>query len=217
MAPGTLTQLNWILDQNKFLTTEELARLRRVAEQNKNKAMKMGEVTPVRDWFLICVATETGLRVQEIADLRCGDIQTVENVRVVIVRCGKGGKSRPVIVRREFMEQAERFFAWKKKHGEAVGQNDPVFCGRGKPISKRALQKAYRRTIKRAEIVRPHGVGIHALRHTYASHLLKASNFNVPFVQRQMGHASIRTTEIYMHVLNVDAQRSVARLYPGGK
>ena len=78
---------------------------------------------------------------------------------------------------------------------------------------KRALQKSYKRSLERAGIKQAKGVGIHSLRHTYASFLLKASKFNLRLVQRQLGHESVKTTEIYAHVFDVDMEKALGRLY----
>ena len=80
-------------------------------------------------------------------------------------------------------------------------------------MGKRALQKSYQRSMDRAGITQPHGVGIHSLRHTYASFLYKASKGNLRLVQRQLGHASIKTTEIYAHLFDQEIQKAVSRLY----
>ena len=80
-------------------------------------------------------------------------------------------------------------------------------------MTKRALQKSYKRSLAKAGITQSRGVGIHSLRHTYASFLLKASKFNLRLVQRQMGHASSKTTEVYAHVFDQDMEKALERLY----
>lgn len=206
-------QGDWILDDRKFLSGAEVKKLVRTAEQHRDRALRTRRKTPVKDWFLVCVATETGLRVQEIADLRCGDIQSNGRQHFTVVRKGKFGKSRMVHVRKEFIEAAEEYLSWKEAQNEGVCSDAPMFCFAGKAMSKRALQKSYERSRVRAGIRQAHGVGIHSIRHTYASFLLKASRFNLRLVQRQLGHASLRTTEIYAHVFDADTQRAVGKLY----
>ena len=186
---------SWFLSQERFLTSSELKRLLRLTEQRKTEAMYDGKKTAVKEWFLITVATETGLRVQEIADLNCGDIHADGQWRMLSVRNGKGNKPRPVIVRKEFIAACHEFFAWKRKQGESTEREAPIFVTMGRRMTKRALQKAYERTLVRAGISQPQGVGIHSLRHTYASFLLVASGFNLRLVQKQLGHASVRTTQ----------------------
>ena len=161
----------------------------------------------------MCVATETGLRVQELADLSCGDIQGKGDWHVVVVRNGKGGKPRVVSVRKEFIRQAQEYYMWKQKQGECIDKDAPLFACSGKRMCKRALQKSYERSMEKAGITQAEGVGIHSLRHTYASFLLKASKFNLSLVQKQLGHVSVKTTEIYVHLFDTEIQKAVGRLY----
>lgn len=204
---------SWFFNQDRFLSEAEIKRLRRTANRLKDQALKTDKRAPVIDWFLICVAMETGLRVQEIADLCCGDIEAKGDRMAVMVRNGKGGKPRLVTVRREFIENSLLYLAWKRKHCEQTGKDDPLFSAGARRMGKRALQKSYRRSIDRAGIKQPPGVGIHSIRHTYASFLLKASKFNLRLVQRQLGHSSMRTTEVYAHVFDPDMRKAVSKLY----
>lgn len=204
---------SWLLDQSKFLSSTELCRLRRTAQKEKDNALEKGNRVPVKEWFLVSVPTETGLRVQEIADLSCGDFHIDANRSSVLVRNGKGGKKRIVHIRKEFRDQAIEFLKWKHGQGESIESDAPLFCVNGKRMSKRALQRSYERSLEKAGIIQPKGVGIHSLRHTYASFLLKASKFNLRLVQRQLGHESVKTTETYAHVFDVDMERALGRLY----
>jgi site-specific recombinase XerD len=77
-------------------------------------------------------------------------------------------------------------------------------------MATRALQKIFERSANSAGIT---GHSIHHLRHTYASYLLKASNFNVVLVKEQLGHSSIKVTEVYLHVLRPDLQIALDSLY----
>lgn len=207
------SQAHWLLDTNKFLAEAELQRLIRITEKEKDKALNAGRKTPVKDWFLVCVAIETGLRVQEIADLSCGDFQFNGGHSTVLVRNGKGGKKRLVHIRDEFCDMAQYFFDWKRQQRESTEQNEPVFCVNGRCMTKRALQKSYKRSLAKAGVIQAKGVGIHSLRHTYASFLLKASKFNLRLVQQQLGHESSKTTEVYAHVFDQDMEKALGRLY----
>ncbi|MCP4263674.1 MAG: tyrosine-type recombinase/integrase, partial [Planctomycetes bacterium] len=54
---------------------------------------------------------------------------------------------------------------------------------------------------------------IHCLRHTYACQLYKASGYNLRLVQKQLGHSSIHTTEMYADVMEPDIQDALRELY----
>ena len=63
------------------------------------------------------------------------------------------------------------------------------------------LQKAVRAAVDKAGITKP--VGCHTFRHCFATHLLE-NGVNIRVVQELMGHADVKTTEIYTHVMKKD-------------
>jgi integrase len=65
----------------------------------------------------------------------------------------------------------------------------------GKPLSADAAQKAFSKMVKSKGL--DHSITIYSLRHTYATSLLRVSDIRT--VQRRLGHASLRTTESYLH------------------
>ena len=205
-------------------------RLRKVLIQRSNYALRNGNRVPVNDYLVIDLALATGLRVSEIAGLRCGDIWADDGKASLVVRNGKYGKQRIVRFNQDFKEHLKEYLEWKKKNGEDCGPESPLIrssntmgktavspADRGK-MTTRALQKAFERSAKRAGIqARPNGsvrrgYSIHSLRHTYATFLLRASG-NLRLVQKQLGHSSITITEVYADVINYDLDKALARLY----
>src|SRR5690554_1154898 len=91
-----MAEFNWVLDQGKFLTSEEVSRLLRRAKQRAEQAQASGCKVAVRDYLVILLALETGLRVMEIAGLNCGDVHLDGPFSAVVVRRGKGDKRRVV-------------------------------------------------------------------------------------------------------------------------
>jgi site-specific recombinase XerD len=78
-------------------------------------------------------------------------------------------------------------------------------------MTTRAIEKAFKRTAARAGLSSYYS--IHCLRHTYACQLHKAGGYNLRLVQKQLGHSSIRTTEVYADVMEPDTQKTLERLY----
>ena len=201
-----MKHLNWRLDETRFLTSREVNRLR---EKTK---IQSGKKADTRDWLIIDLALSTGLRLGEIAGLKCGDIMIREGCSSLIVRRGKGGKSRIVRFGPDLKSHLQEFFSWKQGVGEDIREESPLLVSdrTGKALTRRAIQKAFARCASRAEI---RGHRFHDLRHTYASHLYKASRYNLRLVQKQLGHSSIAVTEVYADVLGSDLKKAVDRLY----
>src|SRR5699024_7151235 len=92
-----------------------------------------------------------------------------------------------------------------KKYIDAAGPEKYLFEGKGNPkgkgfdgrYSQRGVQWAVKRVAGLAGIKKE--VSAHSLRHTYATHLLE-DGVNILTVQKLLGHASVRTTMVYLHV-----------------
>jgi integrase/recombinase XerD len=167
----------------------------------------------VRDYLLVALDLSTGLRVSEIAALRCGDLFLGCGMSSLIVRKGKGGKPRTVVLNREIRNHLLRYLRWKKDAGEPVTPEAPLLLSprTGQAMTTRAIQKAFKRCATLAGLS-PH-YSIHSLRHTYACHLYKASKWNLRLVQKQLGHSSIATTQVYADVMEPDLRPALERLY----
>ena len=75
----------------RYLTTDELSRLRRFAEGRATQALQAGAVTAVRSWALLDTLLSSGLRASEVAALRVGDCLLGYGQSSLIVQNGKGG------------------------------------------------------------------------------------------------------------------------------
>lgn len=166
----------------------------------------------VLEWIVIEIALFSGLRLNEIASLRCGDVSTNEKGGSVFVSKGKGGKSRLVKIGLSLAKVLQEYLAWKANSDESIEDNAPLIISSHTRcfLTTRALQKMFKR------VLRESGVGnhrFHDLRHSYASHLHHSSGNNLRLVQKQLGHSSIRTTQIYADVLDGETEKAVNRLY----
>lgn len=196
------------LDQSQYFNEEEIAALMSVALRTWDGE----DFVPKRNAFLAELGLSTGLRVAEMADLACADMQVSGRWRSVVVRHGKGNKRRVVRVSERFKERCVLFIEAKGQAGEPVVPESPVFRSprTGRALTRRALQKIFKRTAKQAGLGETRS--IHALRHTYGTQLCKASGNNLRLVQRQMGHNSLETTAIYLHVQDRELDEAVEKL-----
>jgi integrase/recombinase XerD len=130
-----------------------------------------------------------GLRVSEIVNLKITDIDS-KNMQVFIERA-KGKKDRYVNLPTTILEQLRAYFVeYKPKKYLFEGQY-------GDQYSTRSAQKVFSEALKKAKINKD--VGIHGLRHSFATHLLEAGT-DVVFIQELLGHKDIKTTLRYTHV-----------------
>lgn len=199
----------WEPAPKKFLTQQETLQLLAVA---KIRTGVWRHVT-IRDHFIVSIGLSTGLRVMEIAALKCGDLELETRMPYLVVKNGKGGKKRRVFFNGSFKKQCKEYLAWKQDIGESVEFDQPLLLSTrtGRHLTTRAIQKAFKRYAKKANL--PSHYSIHCLRHTYACSLLKASNWNLRLVQKQLGHARITTTQVYADVLMPDMKRALNKLY----
>jgi len=207
-----ISKFGWVLDEGKFLTEKEVKSLRKMLEIRKQEAERKNSKTAIRDAFAINLAFFTGLRVMEISQLNICDMVIQNGNSSLIVQSGKNGKNRIVRFGREFREILLEHLEWKKNVGEPCQEYSPLIISSvtKKAMTTRGIQKMYERNAKRAGIK---GHSIHHLRHTYASHLYKASKYNLRLIQKQLGHSSIRTTEIYADVFKSDLEIALNKMY----
>ena len=210
---ATLSSLLPILAPDKFLTQQQAGKLLETAKINAENTKENGRKIPVRDYFIIDLALSTGLRVMEIAQLNCGDIFIDSKMPAVFVRNGKGKRKRMVRFNGSFKIHCEKYLSWKQSISEPTGKNDPLLLSSntGKYMTIRAIQKVFKRAAAKAGL--PSRYSIHCLRHTYACFLLKASNWNLRLVQKQLGHSNCKITEVYADVLAPDVQSALEGLY----
>jgi site-specific recombinase XerD len=143
-----------------------------------------------RDRLIFRTIYATGVRVSELCEMNIEDIDFEEHtIRVK----GKGGKIRIVFVDDDTLAEMRSF-----SMGRASG---PLFEGHhGRNLSPRTVQHIFTNYA-------PTGITPHKLRHSYASELYRRSR-NLRVVQENLGHSSIRTTEIYLHT-DIDERRRV--------
>jgi integrase/recombinase XerC/integrase/recombinase XerD len=147
-----------------------------------------------RDKLIVRTIYATGVRVSELCNMNIEDIDFDEHT--IRIR-GKGDKIRTV-----FIDDDTRADILKFIGNRIVG---PVFVGQqGKNISSRAIQHIFKNYA-------PSGITPHKIRHSYASELYKRSK-NLRVVQENLGHTSIKTTEIYLHT-DIDERRQVYQQY----
>ncbi|MCX6091974.1 MAG: tyrosine-type recombinase/integrase [Candidatus Bipolaricaulota bacterium] len=194
-----------------FMTPRQVRDLKDYCRRRAEESAADGRCHPVRDWAILHVALDTGLRVSEICALQLRDVILDAGHASLIVRDGKGGKRRGVKLGTALQEHLSLFVAWKESMGESLAPGAPLFVSsRDGALTRTAVYRVFRACADAVGI--PARFSIHSCRHTYASMLYRASSFNLRLVQKQLGHRSIQTTQIYADVLDEDAVAAVENL-----
>jgi site-specific recombinase XerD len=194
----------------RYLTAEELTRLRRHAEARGLQAREKGTVGAIRAWALLDTLLSSGLRASEVAALRVGDCLLGYGQASLVVRQGKGRKTREVFIPQELKAHLKAFLAWKKATGEDVSDDAPVFVGQRGPLTRNGVWRLVKGLM--AAVGLDPRYATHSCRHTYATHLYRACGGDLEVVQEQLGHASIKTTTIYAKVTKEDKVRAADAL-----
>lgn len=201
----------WIIDESKCLSIGEVKKLRNFCNKSKIDGLRSKKFVRVRNWFMVELGLNAGLRVEEMASLKQGNLIIVGTKSSIVV-IGKGDKKRAVWINSDFKKKCHTYINYKKKFGYDINDESYLLNNlKGDKISKRALQKFFKIILEKANL--PSHYYIHCLRHTYATFLLKASNYNFRFVQEQLGHSSIITTQVYTSVIESEGKKAVENLY----
>ncbi len=140
---------------------------------------------------LMGLVYSAGLRLSEVINLKIGDIDSKR--KQIFVRSGKGNKDRYVIL-------SERALVLLRHYYKSFRPGQWLFEGiNGGRYSARSVQKIFENALKKSGIKKR--ATVHTLRHSFATHLLDHGT-DLRYIQELLGHQSMKTTEIYLHVTN---------------
>jgi site-specific recombinase XerD len=159
-------------------------------------------VLGLRDRALLTLLYGTGIRASECAGLRERDVDFSERtIRVT----GKGGHHRVIPLNDQVVEVLA---AYRTTRG-VVAVDAPFFRSRTKKsLSRGAVYERVRKYAQQAKI--PKRVSPHTLRHTFATHLLKA-DVNLVTIRDLLGHRQITSTQVYLHITADDLRAAIVR------
>ena len=141
--------------------------------------------------LMIALGYACGLRVSEAVNLKAEDLDIDE--LVVHIKGAKGKKDR-ISVLPEKLQNDMRNAAAGRRTGEYLFSSN-----RGGKLTTTSLQSMFRKSLRNTHISKP--ATFHSLRHSFATHLLE-NGTDVRYVQELLGHANIRTTQMYTRVTN---------------
>jgi integrase/recombinase XerC len=151
-----------------------------------------------RDAAVMALLYGSGLRISEALSLKRRDVPRPGEGDVLVVT-GKGNKTRMTPVLRNVLQLIDDYAAMCPY---ALMPEKPIFVGaRGGPLSPRIIQLAMERL--RGALGLPDSATPHALRHSFATHLLSRGG-DLRAIQELLGHASLSTTQVYT---GIDSER----------
>jgi integrase/recombinase XerC len=176
-------------------------------EKNARQFLRSDEYTKMlslagsnaRDYAILQVFLQTGIRVSELASLTLRDIDFIKSS--ITVR-GKGNAQREIALEKKGI-QALRSYLAVRPVPESTSER--LFLNyQGEPISERGVRKLVVKYTKAAGITKK--ASCHTLRHTFATY--KAEKGVSPFqLQQWLGHANLNTTQIYVHLGKQNAKK----------
>lgn len=155
-----------------------------------------------REYLLMAVMAYTGVRVSELCAITVHDIDFSN--RTLLVRDGKGGTDRIVVLPTHLVERLKQYLSSAKSEFLFPGGDEGH-------ISPRTVQRIVSRVARDAQITRK--ITPHIIRHTFATTILRKGG-DIRFIQALLGHRSVATTQIYTHLDDASLRSMYDRFGP---
>ena len=214
-----LTQKAHLLDKNpaeyletpklekrlpKYLNLEDSKKLLQAANNTDDRNHE-------RDYAIITLFLNCGLRLSELVGINLNDIDFSENKLTVI---GKGNKERTIYLNHACITALKTYLSVRPKQGikhDKLNSEKALFLSERKErISRRTVQHIVYTKLSSAGLD-PSKYSTHKLRHTAATLMYQYGEVDIRALQVLLGHESISTTEIYTHVDNEQVRNAIEK------
>lgn len=185
----------------EVLSTDEIDQIQKSIDLSKPEGQ--------RNKTIIEVLFSCGLRVSELVNLKLSNLYLEEGfVRVT----GKGSKERLVPISSKAIRELKYWFVDRNLMKIQQGEEDYVFLNRrGKHLTRTMILIMLKRQAVAAGITKT--ISPHTLRHSFATELLKGGA-DLRAIQAMLGHESIGTTELYMHIDTTTLREEILQHHP---
>lgn len=150
-----------------------------------------------RDYCILCIFLNCGLRISEIVGLNVQDIRE-DHIRVF----GKGSKERVVYINESVAEALNNYLNVRKTQKTMDGSNALFLSNRKKRMSRETVHALVKKYLTKAGLD-AEKYSAHKLRHTAATLMLQ-NGVDVRTLQELLGHENLNTTQIYTHIDNTE-------------
>ena len=190
----------------EYLTPEAIKLLLEQPDKHTSKGR--------RDLTLISVLYDSGARVQEVCDIKVGDVTL--QAPAVITLTGKGNKTRRVPLMKNTVALLQNYLLENKL--DKPWQNEtPLFTNnQHHKLTKEGVAyiiAKYVVSARETSTLIPSKVKVHMLRHSKAMHLLQAG-VNLIYIRDFLGHVDLKTTEIYARADTEMKRKAIEKVYP---
>ena len=186
----------------KYLSLEDSQKLLSTVDNPDNRNY-------LRDYAIITLFLNCGLRLAELVGINIGDIDFSENKMTVI---GKGNKERTIYLNKACIRAIKEYLEVRPKEGirtDKFNSKNALFLSERKErISRRTVQHIVDKDLSAAGVASKK-LSTHKLRHTAATLMYQYGQVDIRALQEVLGHESISTTEIYTHVANEQAREAI--------
>ena len=190
--------------EKEVLEDNEVTKCIKVLEKKNKKARtKHKEFTSIRNLFIFITFIYTGVRVNELVNIKWSDFDFEKNN--IKIRKGKGNKERIIPINSELLEELEFYKSYLGK----IFKDIDVFSGylffrneftTDTALSTKTARRVVQETISKSKIEK--SITPHNLRHTFASYGIK-NNMSIPVLASILGHSKNSITlDVYAHIIN---------------
>lgn len=171
----------------KYLTLEQCLEL----------LSKVDGKTPERDYCILTLFLNCGMRLSELVGLNLNDVHLTSATMKIT---GKGNKERMVYLNDACIDAIKRYLAVRPKEG-LIDRQALFISGQRKRISPKTVQYLVKKYLAQIDLGGP-GYSVHKLRHTAATLMYQQGHVDIRILKDILGHENLGTTEIYTHVSN---------------
>ena len=143
----------------------------------------------IKHRLMLMTIYSAGLRASEVLVLKA---EHIDGKRMLIKVTGKGGKQRYTLLSKKLLPELREYYRTYQPKMFLFPSHR-----KGKPLTYETIRCVYEKARQKAAVKR--GLGVHTLRHSFATHLLEAG-YDIRKIQVLMGHRRLTTTMIYLHV-----------------
>jgi len=196
--------------ENKTVDYLSQDNLKYILEQ-PDTAKKRGR----RDLTIMTTLYDTGARVQELIDLKTGDVRLTKPATITLT--GKGNKKRCVPIMGKTRNLLENYMN-ENRLLENGNQFHPLFYNSNRlPFTRPGITYILEKHLKQAKethskVLFPDSLHPHMVRHTKAMHLLEA-DVNLIYIRDLLGHVNVTTTEIYLRANTETKRKALESVY----